>query len=363
MGGTSELVRLAAGDHGGGAGRRRSAAASPGCRWRGIDLMRPLSDVDARARNVLGVACFPMLPYANRIEGNAFVFDGQVLAVRGEQSAGTVQRARHRVAAGRGRSRRRARRRARIALEVDDGPYAYRAVQEFAVEAGALDGADRGDEPGRGAGAVRDRAAPLVRARRRMSSCGSGRAHFYLEEPENLAGRPDRACRRSSTSRPGGRCRRGGGTTTMAAGTGGRRSRWPSRGVRLVMTADPVLRAPDGLCRPDEALLLRRAAEQRLGGVQPGSRIRRSGGRGPVLEPGESWRGRCGSRRGRPDRTRLDRFALGALLPGTYARLRAACALEAEQPERPPCNPFATPRLGLTAAASAARRPPAWRCR
>jgi aldose 1-epimerase len=40
----------------------------------GRDLMRPLSADDRAAGNVLGVACFPMVPYANRIEGNAFDF-------------------------------------------------------------------------------------------------------------------------------------------------------------------------------------------------------------------------------------------------------------------------------------------------
>jgi aldose 1-epimerase len=43
----------------------------------GIDLMRPLSAADRAAGNVLGVAMFPMVPYANRIAGNAFSFNGR----------------------------------------------------------------------------------------------------------------------------------------------------------------------------------------------------------------------------------------------------------------------------------------------
>lgn len=43
----------------------------------GIDLMRPLSEANHRAANVLGVAMFPMLPYANRIANNAFTFGGR----------------------------------------------------------------------------------------------------------------------------------------------------------------------------------------------------------------------------------------------------------------------------------------------
>jgi len=41
-----------------------------------VDLMRPLSAQMQRTGNVLGVAMFPMVPYANRIAGNAFTFEG-----------------------------------------------------------------------------------------------------------------------------------------------------------------------------------------------------------------------------------------------------------------------------------------------
>ena len=43
----------------------------------GVELMRPLSAADRQAGNVLGVAMFPMVPYANRIAGNAFSFGGR----------------------------------------------------------------------------------------------------------------------------------------------------------------------------------------------------------------------------------------------------------------------------------------------
>jgi aldose 1-epimerase len=46
-------------------------------RREGVDLMRPLSRSDADSGNVLGVAMFPMVPYANRIAGNAFWFGGR----------------------------------------------------------------------------------------------------------------------------------------------------------------------------------------------------------------------------------------------------------------------------------------------
>lgn len=43
----------------------------------GIDVMRPLSNEDRARRNVIGVAMFPMAPYANRIAENAFTFEGR----------------------------------------------------------------------------------------------------------------------------------------------------------------------------------------------------------------------------------------------------------------------------------------------
>jgi len=42
-----------------------------------VDLMRPLSAQAAAAHDVLGAAMFPMLPYANLIENNAFEFEGR----------------------------------------------------------------------------------------------------------------------------------------------------------------------------------------------------------------------------------------------------------------------------------------------
>lgn len=43
----------------------------------GIDVMRPLSDANRSAGNVLGVASFPMIPFSNRIGNNAFEFEGR----------------------------------------------------------------------------------------------------------------------------------------------------------------------------------------------------------------------------------------------------------------------------------------------
>ncbi|WEK49370.1 MAG: aldose 1-epimerase [Candidatus Kaistia colombiensis] len=47
-------------------------------RKNGVDILRPLSPERAAKGDVLGVASFPMLPYANRIDDNRFTFDGVV---------------------------------------------------------------------------------------------------------------------------------------------------------------------------------------------------------------------------------------------------------------------------------------------
>ena len=103
-------------------------------RWRGIDLMRRLSEDDRRSGNVLGVAMFPMTPYANRIAGNAFDFGAkrqQVLPNNppekfnvhgsGWQHAWDVT--------GAGAAN------ATLSLDIAAGaePYSYRATQAFAV--------------------------------------------------------------------------------------------------------------------------------------------------------------------------------------------------------------------------------------
>lgn len=79
MGGTSDTVELASG--------ALSMVLAPAIggsvavfRRGVIDVMRPLSGRDGRPGDVLGVAMFPMIPYANRIAGNAFDFRGRTYA-------------------------------------------------------------------------------------------------------------------------------------------------------------------------------------------------------------------------------------------------------------------------------------------
>ncbi|ESW90255.1 aldose 1-epimerase [Mesorhizobium sp. C280B] len=159
-------------------------------RWRGIDLMRRLSDEEREAGNVLGIAMFPMTPYANRIAGNAFEFGGKSWLVQpnnppekfnvhgsGWQHAWTVTEA--------GTAD------ARLSLDINAGAdlHSYRATQTFGVSDEGL----RVTMTLTNTGAIslpfgfglhpwfdRDPDVTLqFRARR-----------FYLEEPDGISGDP-----------------------------------------------------------------------------------------------------------------------------------------------------------------------------
>jgi aldose 1-epimerase len=103
------------------------------------DILRPLSKADLVSGNVLGTAMFPMVPYANRISGNAFQFRGKTYRLEannpperfnvhgtGWRSAWTIEVLTDAVA--------------RMSLSVDDGrdPFRYRAQQLFALDDGGL---------------------------------------------------------------------------------------------------------------------------------------------------------------------------------------------------------------------------------
>jgi aldose 1-epimerase len=104
-----------------------------------IDLMRPLGDADRRARNPIGAAMFPMVPFANRIADNAFRFEGRThrftsnnpperfhVHGTGWHSPWTVvdAGAEHAVV--------------ELVRERPDEPYSYRATQAFALSPEAL---------------------------------------------------------------------------------------------------------------------------------------------------------------------------------------------------------------------------------
>jgi aldose 1-epimerase len=105
-----------------------------------MDLLRPLSAEAFAARDILGVACFPMLPYANRIAGNEFEFDGTLHRVKPNLSNvrfnvhGSGWLSRWSVAA-------RTRSSARLSLDHqdEDGPYSYHAEQIFTLSASGFE--------------------------------------------------------------------------------------------------------------------------------------------------------------------------------------------------------------------------------
>ena len=104
-----------------------------------IDLMRPLSDADRRAKNPVGAAMFPMVPFANRIADNAFSFGGRAYRFAANNPPerfhvhGTGWRSVWSVA-----SADRERAVLELVCERPDEPYSYRATQTFAVTPTAL---------------------------------------------------------------------------------------------------------------------------------------------------------------------------------------------------------------------------------
>ncbi|MEO8882981.1 MAG: aldose 1-epimerase [Devosia sp.] len=204
----------------------------------GIDLMRPLSDADFRSGNVLGVAMFPMVPYANRIAGNAFDFGGETWRFAannpperfnvhgtGWHSAWTAER----TVGG-------------VTLNLEhlaaDEPYSYQASQGFVLTPEGLRVTltltNRGRVPmpfgfGLHPWFIRDSDAQL---RFRAS-------HFFMEGPEGVATERlatppelDFVLRRTlpDTWR----------NNDYGGWNGGAEIRFPSRGVGLRIEADPV---------------------------------------------------------------------------------------------------------------------------
>ena len=238
MAGTSDLLRLAAG--------ALTADLVPtiggslaAFRAGGTDVMRPLSAADLAAGNVLGVAMFPMIPYANRIAGNAFDFGGRSHVVEANNPPepfnvhGTGWKRPWKVDHCDSAE-------AHLSLETGpgDGPFRYHATQLFRLDPEALSVTvgvtNTGDATmpfgvGLHPWFVRDPDVTLQFAARR----------FYLEEPGNVAGDPvtvppelDFALARSLPDR--WRNNDYGGWEGEAV------LRFPSRGFGLRITADPV---------------------------------------------------------------------------------------------------------------------------
>ena len=208
-----------------------------GLRRHGVDLMRRLSNADRYAANVLGVAMFPMVPYANRIAGNAFDFGGRRWHVQpnnpperfnvhgtGWHRPWTV------VEAGPAQ--------AAITLEVAGAPFVYRTMQTFLVSEDRLE--VRLELTNLGSLAMpfgfglhpwfdRDADVTLQFEARR----------FHLEEPDGVSGDavslpPELDFAQARPLPRGWRNNDYGGWGGVAA------IRFPSRGIGLRITADPV---------------------------------------------------------------------------------------------------------------------------
>lgn len=204
----------------------------------GIDVMRRLSDADRSNGNVLGVASFPMIPFANRVGGNAFEFDGrrytfdannppEIYHVHGTawHSAWT---AKHSEPAE-----------ALLTLEVTDpATYSYRASQHFALDQDVLllrtSVTNIGARPmpfGFGHHPWFDRDED-TRIQFRSRS-------FHLSEPENMVGERIELPAELSYDTPGPlpprwRCSDYGGWDGSATIS------FPARGVGLTIKADPI---------------------------------------------------------------------------------------------------------------------------
>lgn len=159
-------------------------------RFAGIDLMRPLAEADRAAGNVLGVAMFPMAPYANRIGNNAFAFQGRTWHVKannpperfnvhgtGWQRPWTIAQA----AAGT----------ALLTLAVADAgvPYAYRASQRVTARPDGMTVAMRITNTGALAMPFGFGLHPWFE-RAPDTTLQFNAATFYLEEPDGVSGDP-----------------------------------------------------------------------------------------------------------------------------------------------------------------------------
>jgi aldose 1-epimerase len=208
---------------------------------RPVDLMRPLSAVDRAARNPIGAAMFPMVPYANRIANNQFTFGGRTYHFasnnpperfnvhgNGWHSQWSAHDVGHDGAT------------LRLISVTDGAPYRYGASQRFQLSPEALTVTmaieNRGPLPmpfgfGEHPWFIRDPDATVVFNARK----------FWIEGWDNTASEPIRTPPELTfaTPTPLPRARRNNcygdwdGTIEII---------WPSRGVGLRIAAEPIFK-------------------------------------------------------------------------------------------------------------------------
>lgn len=206
----------------------------------GIHVMRPLSEADRAAGNVLGVASFPMVPYANRIANNAFSFGGRTYRFEMNNPPeiynvhGTGWHRPWRIVSSSGTE-------AELLLEViAPERYSYRATQHFrlqenelAVEMGVTNLGDVAMPFGFGHHPWHDR-DPDTEIQFNATS-------YHLNEPDGVLGERIGLPPELSYNQPAGlpvrwRCSDYGGWDGKAT------LKFPGRGAGLTISGDPVFR-------------------------------------------------------------------------------------------------------------------------
>jgi len=207
-------------------------------RFDGIEVMRALTDAERRASNVLAVAMFPMVPYANRIAGNAFDFGGRTWRFAANNPPerfnvhGTGWHEPWVAEAGPEGTR------LRLVHEAPGEPYSYEATQTFALRPDALE--VRLSLANRGAVAM-----PFGMGlhpwfdRDEDTELQFSAAHFYMEGPEGVA--TERLATPPELDFSAGRRLPDSWRNNDYGGwSGGAVIRWPSRGLGLRLDADPL---------------------------------------------------------------------------------------------------------------------------
>lgn len=240
MGATSELLSIGSGALEVALVPRIGGSVSS-LRWRGIDLMRRLSEDDRKAGNVLGVAMFPMTPYANRIAGNAFDFGARRWPVlpnnppekfnvhgSGWQHAWDVAES---GAAD-----------VTLSLNIIAGaePYSYRATQAFAVSDEVLGVTMTLTNTGPVAMPFGFGLHPWFDRDPDVTVRFNAR-RFYLEEPDGISGDPVTLPPELDFAE-GRRLPDGWRNNDYGSWGGEATLRFPARGAGLRMKADPIFK-------------------------------------------------------------------------------------------------------------------------
>jgi aldose 1-epimerase len=204
----------------------------------GVDLMRPLSDTDLAAENVLGVAMFPMTPYANRIDGNSFRFGGQDWHVEANNPPERFNV--HGTGWHRPWQARQGESSIELSLDIvaPDEPYSYHAVQNFVLTPEGLSVdmqlTNRGHVPmpfGFGLHPWFERTPE--------TTLDFAATHFFMEGPEGIV--TERLALPRELDFAGGRVLPDTWRNNDYGGWGGRVDiRFPERKLGLRIEADPI---------------------------------------------------------------------------------------------------------------------------